>query len=117
MKAFHSFTLEYRYSVMYREVFRSPKVEWCSMESYSNPAFKLLFEVLRFASSNMYVGCPVKLVDFKNAIVPVRVMPEIFPRGDYRMKLFYYDGLMNDRWYMNVTLISTVRSSEHSRYG
>ncbi|CRK93586.1 CLUMA_CG007119, isoform A [Clunio marinus] len=115
MRAFEFFTLEYRYSVMYREVFRSPKFEWCSMENNSNPAMKALFEVLRYASSNMYVGCPVISIEFKNAIIPVSYVPEILPRGDYRMKLFYYDG--SDKSTMNVTIISALRSSDHTRFG
>ncbi|CRK93587.1 CLUMA_CG007120, isoform A [Clunio marinus] len=115
MKAFQLFTLEYRYSVMYREVFRSPKFEYCSIKNNSNPAIKSLFEVLRYASSSMFVECPIQIIEYKNAIIPLNYMPEIFPRGDYRMKVFHFDG--SDNWTMNVTIISALRSSDHSRFG
>jgi len=90
---FFQVVYSYRYGNVYREVMKSPKMDWCGfMEgALSNPLVSSTMEELRNSAADFFHKCPYSgIIDIKNISSQHEKSAGILWEGQYRIEVIIF---------------------------
>lgn len=108
--------IAYKYGTIYREVVNIKSVDLCGLlkGSKSHPMGKLLFDVAAGYTNFLGKVCPLKDLEVRNLTIDSSRLPSIFPSGDYRVNLTFFNA--QDPQMYHVVVYSTQTSNIKSSF-
>ncbi|CAO1324870.1 unnamed protein product [Diamesa serratosioi] len=95
-KLYVELTTYYRYGTVYKQIIRTPRVEWCSFMDGNdqNIMMRMVVDLIRDSAPALLKKCPYS-GDYKisNLTFNTDRFQSIFPSGNYKMELWMYDDI------------------------
>lgn len=128
--------LQFKYGMIYRDVINVKKTDWCKGSktgTTSDKGLQQMMTILKAGDPSTIHECPYKvptaskfclltqcfyfLQEFvmKNFTFKANLMENVFPTGDYKMKLSFWN--IKDVLIFNFTSIASFKSSNRDTFG
>lgn len=85
--------MSYKYGTIYRDVIPLPAIDFCELigGTTGHPMAMMFFNMAKDYTEFGKERCPLSRVEVKNLTVDVSKLPSIFPMGDYRANLTFFN--------------------------
>lgn len=108
-------SMSYKYGQIYREVVKTPQIEFCgALKNFNNmhPFLKSMLDIFGESIAPLIKGCPfVESLNFV-AEPDLSRFPSILPTGMYRVKFMFSSyGIKSVHWESEAEIVSNIKSS------
>lgn len=107
----------YRYGTIYRQVMKTPKVEFCAVMKAmtGTPLLAVLIDLAKSVEPTAIHECPYNNLIIKNKPLTLSALKTIFSSGEYRVTMNFTSR--NNEEFLFIELLASCISSERNSFG